>query len=470
MEIDLFSNLSPLDHRYRNTYPELHRQLGQYLDERAAIRYQIQAELALLKTHMLQQGRSLPEIESELQGIEIDPAEVNREEQKTRHNVRALVNVIVNKVPEGCRRYVHLGATSMDIVDTANAMRLRDVMQKVLLPQLGRLQRRLIELAEREAATPQVGRTHGQFAVPVTFGFAVAAYVSRLGQSIAKLKGLSSDLRGKLSGAVGGYNALSLITGQPQEMELQYLKLLGLRPAEYSSQIVMPEYQLRLLLELNTAFGIIANLADDLRHLQRSEIAEVREYFAPTQVGSSTMPQKRNPWNCEHVKSLWKAFAPRVLSFYMDQISEHQRDLSNSASARFVADFVAGFSFATERMYSIVAKLELSREQLQHNLWRLGDLVLAEPLYILLSLGGVPDAHEVVRRLTLKREKTGKVLPVLLQDEAELLPIVRAQLAKVGYDESFLASPQQYLGRCEQRSRELCQQYRAELEQLGLGR
>jgi len=100
----------------------------------------------------------------------------------------------------------------------------------------------------------------------------------------------------------------------------------------------------------NTAFGIIANLADDLRHLQRSEIGEFREFFAPGQVGSSTMPHKRNPWNAEHVKSLWKAFAPRAVTWFMDQISEHQRDLSNSASGRFVAEYLGGFAAATARI------------------------------------------------------------------------------------------------------------------------
>ena len=464
----MFSNLSPIDHRYRNTYPDLYAQLGRYLDERAAVSYQIKAELALLKTHMLMRGKDLNCIEQELSRVEIDPEEVYREEEKTRHNVRALVNVMVRKVPQAYRRYVHLGATSMDIVDTSNAMRLRDVMQQVILPQLAKLQKGLLELSEREAATPQVGRTHGQFAVPVTFGFAMASYVSRLGQSMGKLRELSADLRGKLAGAVGGYNALSLISNEPQEMERQYLELLGLKPSEYSTQIVMPEYQLRLLLELNTAFGIIANLADDLRHLQRSEIGEVREYFSPTQVGSSTMPQKRNPWNCEHVKSLWKAFSPRVMSFYMDQISEHQRDLSNSASARFVVDFVAGFSLATERMHSIIAQLAVSHRQLKLNLERLGDMVLAEPLYILLSLGGVSDAHEVVRRLTLKREQSSKSLPELLKEEPELQKVLREQLARVGYDESFLASPEQYLGRCEQHCLKLCRQYRKQLRDLGL--
>ena len=131
---------------------------------------------------------------------------------------------------------------------------------------------------------------------------------------------------------------------------MSFLPPSGLQASEHSTQLVEPEYLLRLLLELNTAFGIIANLADDLRNLQRSEIGEVREEFTATQVGSSTMPQKRNPWNSEHVKSLWKEFCPRVVTFFMDQISEHQRDLTNSASSRFVAEYLVGFAFAAERM------------------------------------------------------------------------------------------------------------------------
>ena len=109
------------------------------------------------------------------------------------------------------------------------------------------------------------------------------------------------------------------------------------------------------------------------------------------------MPQKRNPWNSEHVKSLWKAFAPRVVSFYMDQISEHQRDLTNSASSRFVADYIAGFTAAAARMKRVLESLNVDRERLFGNLSDTADGVLAEPAYILLSRAGA-DAHEIIRK------------------------------------------------------------------------
>ncbi|MDR2952880.1 MAG: adenylosuccinate lyase, partial [Treponema sp.] len=338
----IFHNISPLDHRYSISEAQVYQSLIPWISEEASITACAKAEIALIAAHLGMRGKLDPALRAALDSIRIDPGEVYAEEEKTRHNIRALVNVLKRKVPEDLAPLVHLGATSVDILDTALSWRIAGVTREVILPLLAKLELLLCDFALREADTPQVGRTHGQHAVPITLGFAIAEYVSRLGKSILEIEKRSKDLKGKLSGAVGAYNAASLIVKDPQELERVYLAELGLEPSEHSTQLVEPEYLLRLLLEFNAAFGIIANLADDLRNLQRSEIGEAREGFAEDQVGSSTMPQKRNPWNSEHVKSLWKAFMPRVTTFFMDQISEHQRDLTNSASMRFIADYIAG--------------------------------------------------------------------------------------------------------------------------------
>ncbi|MDC7234259.1 MAG: lyase family protein [Spirochaetales bacterium] len=460
----IYRNISPLDHRYYQSNKELFEALSDRLSEEATVAYCVKAEMALLKTHIKLQNLGDQSLIDSLDAVEnsITPEEVYKEEEKTQHNIRALVNVINKKVPENLKPWVHMGATSVDMLDTANAMRMRDVTREVILPLLIELEEELIKMADAEAETPQVGRTHGQHAVPVTLGFTIAEYVSRLGQSISEIERLSADQRGKLAGAVGGYNATSMITSEPLEMEKMYLDFLGLKPSEYSTQMVEPEYLLRLLLEYNTAFGIIANLADDLRHLQRSEIDEVREFFSATQVGSSTMPQKRNPWNCEHVKSLWKAFAPRVMSFYMDQISEHQRDLSNSASARFQADFIAGFAAAAARMKKIIAGMSVNKEQLRKNLTVQGDFVLAEPTYILLAMSGINGAHEIVRKITLSCEKNGKTIKEVLQTEQqESWEKIKAQLKEVtGLDaEDFYSDPSLYRGKTAEKTRTLCMKY-----------
>ena len=296
---NIFDNLSCIDHRYSLSEAEAFEGLSQYISESASIRSCAKCEAALVKAHLKVRGKLNEKIAAELDKVaeKIDPQEVYAQEEKTKHNIRALVNVMKTKVDSEIGPLIHLGATSVDILDTALSCRMRDVTKNVVLPELKKLEGYLCEIAERECATPQVGRTHGQHAVPITFGWSIAEFVARLGKSILKIEELSNDLVGKLAGPVGSYNGPSMIVKDPEELERIYTEFLGLKPSEYSNQLVEPEHVLRLLLEMNVAFGIIANLADDLRNLQRSEIGEVFEYFASTQVGSSTMPQKRNPWN-----------------------------------------------------------------------------------------------------------------------------------------------------------------------------
>jgi adenylosuccinate lyase len=464
---NIFQNLSCLDHRYSLSEKEVFGKLSQYISEEAAVRSYAKAEAALIKAHLSVRGQLTSEIEKKLDEVaaNIDPQEVNDEEEKTQHNIRALVNVLKRKVDEDIAPLIHLGATSVDILDTALSMRMRDVTQNVVLPELKALELALCNIAEREAETPQVGRTHGQHAVPITFGWSIAEFVSRLGKSILRIEELSKQLKGKLAGPVGAYNGPSMIVKDPEDLEKRYLAYVGLEPSEYSNQLVEPEYLLRLLLEFNVAFGIIANLADDLRNLQRSEIGEVFEYFSSTQVGSSTMPQKRNPWNSEHVKSLWKAMSPRVMTFYMDQISEHQRDLTNSASQRFIADYTAGFTMAVNRMKKIISGLQADRESMEKNLENAGGKVkggvLAEPAYILLAESGISDAHEVIRKLTLEAETSGKTLYEVLLNNKDALDRITAQLEKLGVKdaETFFQNPARYHGLAAEKSRRLAKKY-----------
>jgi len=468
----IFLNLSPLDHRYSLSSPALFASLSDILGEAASVRYCARVEAALLKALL---GRAAvpgagPGLFAEIDAAAeaVDPEQVYEEEKKTQHNVRALVNVMKRLLPAPARPFLHLGATSVDILDTAAALRYRDALRRVILPLLCDLEAELIRRCREEAATPQIGRTHGQHAVPLTFGFALAEYVSRLGESISRLEERSAGLRGKLAGAVGSYNATSLLVRDPLALERDFLGGLGLEPSEHSTQLVEPEYLLRLLLEVNVAFGVLANLADDLRNLQRTEIGEVREEFTATQVGSSTMPQKRNPWNSEHVKSLWKAFAPRVTTFFMDQISDHQRDLTNSASSRFVGEYLAGFALAAERTRSVLSSLVVDRARMAQNIRRTGDLVYSEAVYVLIALGGDPEAHERIRSATLRAEKTGARLADVLKEETAAWDQLSRQLAATrGTNaESFFSDPASYTGLAEERARAIADTHAARIEAL----
>lgn len=470
---NIFRNLSPIDHRYSLSEADLFESLVPWLSEEASISACVRAEAALVMAHLEMRGQATPELMADLEkvGVSVDPAEVYAEEEKTRHNIRALVNVMKRVVPAAVAPLVHLGATSVDILDTALAYRIKGATEKVILPRLRKLEILLCDLAEREAETPQVGRTHGQHAVPITVGFAMSEYVSRLGKSILEIEKRAKDLKGKLAGAVGAYNATSVLVREPEALERLYLSLLGLEPSEHSTQLVEPEYLLRLLLEINVAFGVIANLADDLRNLQRSEIGELRENFGADQVGSSTMPQKRNPWNSEHVKSLWKAFAPRVMTFFMDQISEHQRDLTNSASQRFVSDYLMGFGQAVCRMTSVIEGLGVRKDRLMANLSGGSEAgvrggVLAEPAYILLAETGVSDAHEVIRKITLEAEQQNIPFAQALAAHTDVLHRVGDKMQELGLVEeaaqalSFFEHPERYRGRAAEKARSLATKYR----------
>ena len=456
-----FDAISPLDSRFYGGDAQLYAALHPYLSEEGRVRAQAKAEAALART-LAEEGIATGEAAEAIAAAadRVGAAEVYAEEARIGHDVRALVNKIRENVPEDARRFVHLGATSMDIVDTANAWRYREAVERVLLPRLGMLASRLIALAEGEADTPQAGRTHGQHAVPITFGFAIAEYVSRLGGRILFLQSAARALPGKLSGAVGAYNAPALLSKDPRALERRYLARLGLVPASHSTQIVEPEAWSDLAHACVTALGVMANLADDMRHLQRTEIAEIAEGFQVQQVGSSTMPQKRNPVSFENVKSIWKAFMPRVITTYLDQISEHQRDLTNSASQRFSGELLAATAYAATRLGSSIDGMHIDRERMKANISLSKGGIVAEALYVLLAKHGHRDAHEAVRRLTLEADRGGRSALELAGSDPELRPIL-AKLTPA--ERRVLDQPEEYRGLASDVAKEVARTWRAKL-------
>ena len=400
-----YSSIDPLDGRYYDL------EIAKYLSEESRIAYQAYVEAAL--AHALANfGVCTPTIATEIETAtaKVTAAAVAEQEKTTKHDVKALVNCIKAELSESAQPYVHFGATSYDIVATAMSLQLRTAVNELVVPRLMELEKTLLKLTKEYAETVQIGRTHGQHAVPVTFGFAMAEYVSRLGSSINSLKVLSGKLKGKSSGAVGAYNALSLFVDDPIKFEKTVLGYLQLEPADYSTQIIPAESYVRLMAELSITAGIMANLAHDMRHLQRSEIAEVREAFEPGQTGSSTMAHKRNPWNFENVISMSKQVTAQLVNASQNISSEHQRDLTDSASARFYGVAVASVASMAARLDKVMAKLEVDEQNMQRNLHMSGGAIAAEPLYLLLEKYGHITAHEVSKALAHKALENGKTL------------------------------------------------------------
>lgn len=391
---------------------ELAEQSKKLSDQYLYVHHCVRMELALLRALARRGMLEMSEVEKTEQDLlgRLDPAEIQAEENRVRHDLKAVVNVMARHSSERVAPFIHLGATSYDILSNAHLLRLREGVEEIVLPRLEKVLSELVRLADEHAETACIGRTHGQYAEPTTFGYACALFAERLGLCMDSLRISLKNLKGKFSGAVGAYVALGLLFDDPREIEKEILAEVGLLPHQTSTQITHPEPALAVLHHLTACFGVLANLADDFRHLQRSEIAEVAEAFdAASQVGSSAMPHKRNPITWENVKSLWKTFMPNIFTFYMDQISEHQRDLTNSASARFLPRILLGLAVASERTGKGLEKLFVDKEAMRERLDGLGQ-VISGPAQVLLSSVGYAEAHERVRQLTLRGENLYKLL------------------------------------------------------------
>lgn len=464
---NIYDCISPLDFRYYGADPEVFERVQPYLSEAAFIKYQARAERALIMT-FFDLGWCPPSFTDEILRAcdAVTADEVYEEEKKTGHVVRALVNCIARKVSGEGGRFVHLFATSADITDTANALRFQEFVRDILLPDLLDFQASLIKLAREHARTPQIGRTHGRHAEPITFGFAIALYVDRLGGRIQLLEETRQKLPGQLSGAVGAYNALSLQLPRGAVMfEKLFLSHLGLQPApgSISSQVVQPEYITDLGYAAHSCFSVLANLADDIRNLHRSEIGEVQEQYSADTVGSSTMPHKLNPKNFENVKSMWKAFAPRITTLLMDQISEHQRDLTNSASQRFLPELFVALDYCTVRLTRAISALRVNREAMRKNLDVSKEHIVAEPLYILLALQGYPKAYEQVRVLAREAREGSKRIIDLAREDADIGP--RIKELKPEHNE-ILEDPSKYVGQACERTVAVCDRREDEINEL----
>lgn len=448
MEHPGYNTIDPLDNRYFDA------EVAKYVSEQSRIVYQAYIESAL--AHALAEAgicsaQVADEIEASARKVDIN--KVYEEEKTTRHDIKALINVIKADISDEAKPYVHFGATSYDIIANSQVLQIKDVTEQVVLPRLKNLINTLAELADKYADTPQIGRTHGQHGVPITFGFAIAEYVSRLNNSYQALSELSASLKGKFSGAVGAYNALSVFLDDPLKFEESVLARIGLKPSEYSTQIAPPDQLIRLIDEYAILSGIMSNLGHDMRHLQRSEISEIREKFAEGQAGSSTMAHKRNPWNFENVASMHKQVLSQALNANLNIASEHQRDLTDSASSRFYMLVPAIAANMISRLEKVMSVIEVDEESMQRNLQMSKGAVAAEPLYLLLEKYGHTEAHEAAKKISQSALAEGKSL----YEAASTDSGITDYWAKFTEDEKkIIENPQQYyLGLAAEKTRRI---------------
>ena len=361
-------------------------------------------------------------------------------EREIGHDVMALVKALAEVCgPSGA--YVHLGATSYDIVDTARALQLRDAVD-IILRKLDSLELILMKAAEKYKETIMIGRTHGQHALPITFGLKLAVWMREVSRHIERLNGCKKRLIvGKMSGAVGTQAGLGPNALRVQEL---VMKRLGIKAAEVTTQIVQRDRHAELICILAMIGSTLDKMATEIRELQRTEIGEVYEPFRrERQVGSSTMPHKRNPELCERVCGLAKVLRSLVIPALENVPTWHERDLTQSSSERFIIPEACILTdYMLHLMIGIISGMEVDEDRMLKNLKLTRGLIMSEAVMLALVRKGMgrQEAHELMRKLAIKSRSEGtEFKKVLMEDET-----VRRFLTEREIDSAL--DPRRYLG------------------------
>ena len=328
-------------------------------------------------------------------------------EREIKHDVMALVRALAEACgPSGA--YVHLGITSYDVVDTARALQLKEAL-KIIEQRLNNLELVLLKLADRYKNTMMMGRTHGQHALPITFGFKMAGWMREISRHIQRLRECEKRiLVGKITGAVGTQAGLG-----PNAMKIQELVMqrLGLRLAGITTQIISRDVHAELICVLAMIASTLDKFATEIRELQRTEIAEVFEPFeVGRQVGSSTMPHKRNPEICERICGLAKVIRGLVIPALENIPTWHERDLTQSSAERFIIpEACILVDYMLYLMTNVLSNLEVDEKKMLENIGLTQGRALSEAVMIALTKRGMSrqEAHEILRKLAIisAREK-----------------------------------------------------------------
>ena len=361
-------------------------------------------------------------------------------EKEIKHDIASLVRALSEVCgPSGA--YVHLGATSYDIVDTANALQLKDALD-LIEKKLADLKEILQKQAAQHKETIMIGRTHGQHALPITLGFKFAVWGYEVNRHLERLNECKKRvLVGKVSGAVGTQAGL----GEHAEMIQEFvMKRLGLRAAEISTQIVQRDRYAELVCIYAMVASSLENFATEIRELQRPEIGELFEAFeAKKQVGSSTMPHKQNPETCERVCGLARIVRSLSTPAFEDMITWHERDLTQSSAERFIfPESSVLLDYMLNLMCNIIANLRVDEQRMLQNLSLTQGRAMSEAVMMALTKKGVnrQEAHELLRKLTIQSALEKRDFKqVLLQDK-----FVSSKLTEKEMDQAL--NPKNYLG------------------------
>ncbi len=366
---------------------------------------------------------------------------VDEIEKATNHDIGALMKALEEVCDNGAGEYVHYGSTSNDIIDSSQSLQLKDSIE-IIREKIIKLIKILIDLAEEHKNTVTIGRTHGQHALPTTYGMKFAIYIDELTRQLERLNLTQEHVCvGMMTGAVGTTAALGE-TGY--DIHVRVSEILGLNPVHISNQVVQRDNHAEYVMTLANLCSTLEKMALEVRNLQRTELMEVGEKFDPEkQMGSSTMPHKRNPITGERICGVSRVVKSYVNAALQNNPLWHERDLTNSSCERIIlpesailTDYILNLSI---RLFS---KLDFYEENIERNLNASNGLVMAERFMSKLTQKGMgrQSAYALVRRCAMDAyaENTGLREMVSKQDE------ILKYMSQEEIDETL--DPHTYLG------------------------
>jgi adenylosuccinate lyase len=341
-------------------------------------------------------------------------------EQVTQHDVIAFTTAVAERVGPSAR-WLHFGLTSSDVIDTAQALQMREACD-IILKDLDALMQAVRARADEHRRTPMIGRTHGVHAEPMTFGLKLALWYAELARDVARMRRAREVIAvGKLSGAVGTYAHL------PPAIEADVCGALGLEPAPVASQVVQRDRHAELCATLAITASSLEKFALEIRGLQKTEIGEVEEPFAAGQKGSSAMPHKRNPVGCEQIVGLARLIRANAGAAFENNALWHERDISHSSVERVVLpDSFIALDHMLRRFTRIVAGMVVHPERMRENLERSRGVVFSGTVLLELARHGVSRerAYEWVQRNAMRSFEEKRDFKTLLLADRDVTAAV----------------------------------------------
>jgi len=359
-----------------------------------------------------------------------DIARIEAIEEVTQHDVIAFTTAVAEHVGPAAR-WLHFGMTSSDVIDTAQALQMREACD-LLLRGLDGLMQAVHTRAEEHRRTPMIGRTHGVHAEPMTFGLKLALWYAELTRDVARMRRAREVISvGKLSGAVGTFAHL------PPAVEADACRSLGLEPAPVASQVIQRDRHAELLSALAITASSLEKFALEIRGLQKTEIGEVEEPFAKGQKGSSAMPHKRNPIGCEQIVGLARLLRGNAVAGFENNALWHERDISHSSVERVILpDGFIALDHMLRRFTRIVSGMVVYPERMRENMDRSRGVVFSGTVLLELAQRGVSreQSYEWVQRNAMRAFHEQRDFKELLLADADVGRVLKPAEIEHAFD------------------------------------